>query len=78
MLLAMILLNMQHRYIPETQPLCTLKPTIRREYWSITTITQCVLSNIDSQQIRSTDQRLSFMWPIKVSHDGPLSFGLFL
>lgn len=49
----------------------TQNSQMRRVHGSMTTMTQWLFSRIDSQRNRATLQRLSFIWPIKLSHDGP-------
>jgi hypothetical protein len=63
--------NIRHNDIPSTIPACMPNPMILRVYWSITTNTQCVRKVADSHRNKSTLHRLSFIWPRKVSQDGP-------
>ena len=56
---------------PSTTPRCIPNPMIGRVYWSMTTSTQYVSNAIDSQRNKSRLQRLSFIWPMNVSHEGP-------
>jgi hypothetical protein len=63
--------NIRHSASRSTTPWCTQKPMIRRVNWSITTRTQCVFKVADSQRNRSQLHKLSFVWPRKLSQDGP-------
>ena len=51
------------------------KPTIRRVHWSMTSSTQWLRKIADSHRNRSMLQRLSFVCPRKVSHEGPHESG---
>src|SRR5271169_3313957 len=64
-------LNIRQSAPPSTVPAWTPNPMIRRVYRSMTTRTQWVRKVADSHRNRSVLQRLSFMWPRKVSQDGP-------
>src|SRR5262249_27461795 len=66
-------LNIRHSAKPSTTPRWIPNPIIRRVYWSMTTSTQYVCNAIDSQRKKSRLQRLSFIWPMNVSHEGPPS-----
>src|SRR5215468_8921622 len=69
----MACLNIRQSAKPSTTPRWIPNPMIRRVYWSMTTSTQYVCNAIDSQRNKSRLQRLSFIWPMNVSHEGPSS-----
>src|SRR6516165_424102 len=58
-----------------TAPPCTPMPMRRRVNWSITTSTQSLRRTSDSHRKRSTLQRLSVVWPMNDTHDGPVPPG---
>src|SRR5438874_12296376 len=68
----MIWVNIRQTDTPQSSARSTPKPMIRRVNTSITTMTQWLRRSIDSQRNRSTLHRLSFICPIKLSHDGTI------
>src|SRR5215472_2505973 len=59
---------------PSMMPRGAPDPTMRRVNWSITTRTQCVVKVADAHRNKSQLHKLSFVWPRKVSQDGPPVF----
>ena len=67
---------MRQRSAPVTGPRCTPTPTRRRVHWSMTTSTQSLRSTMDSHRKRSTLHRLSVVWPMNDTHEGPVPPGM--
>ena len=72
----MAALHMRQRSAPVTGPRCTPTPTRRRVHWSMTTRTQSLWSTMDSPRQRSTLHRLSVVWPMNDTHEGPVPPGM--